>query len=86
MKAAQKDVRTLVMLATKMSTFGIVQLQGEGDDVKPVAFTITEKQRATLLADVQALAKKKSNTYVDVCAEILLKTLTMPLKKGSPGP
>jgi hypothetical protein len=81
-KGIQKDVRNLAMAGAKMSAFGVVRIEGNGDDAKPVAFTITAKQRATLVAEVQELAKKKGqgqDTYVDSCAEILLDTLTKPL-------
>jgi len=80
-QAMQKDVRTMAMLGVKMSTFAIVQTEGEGDSAKPVAFTITPAQRATLLAEVQELAKKQTiNTYVDACADLLLGTLNRPLR------
>lgn len=83
-KGLQKDVRTMAVLGAKMSTFAILRREGEGDDAKPVAFTITSRQRAQLLADVRELAsglrkKKDSYTYVDGCAAILLSTLTMQL-------
>jgi hypothetical protein len=77
-KSMQKDVRTLSMAAAKMSTFGIL-IQGN-EDTTPTAFSITAKQRETLLADVRELKKKKDDTYVDVCADILLNTLTKQLR------
>ena len=60
-KSLQKDVRTLSMAATKMSTFGILVIKEEGDTATPIAFSITAKQRETLLGDVRGLRglKKK---------------------------
>src|SRR5438132_5395167 len=80
-KGLQQDVRTISLLAVKISAFSVVRIEGDGDDAKPTAFTITPKQRATLMAEVQELArnKGKSPTYVDLCAEILLNTLTKQL-------
>jgi hypothetical protein len=81
MKGVQKDVRQMTMLAVKLSTYGILAMEGKGDDTHPVAFTITEKQHAKLLAEVRELVKTKgqSGTYVDVCAEILLTSLNLKL-------
>jgi hypothetical protein len=83
-KGMQKDAQQLTMMGAKMSTFGIVRTTGEGDDAKPVAFTITAAQREALLADVKELIANKGQgqyTYVDGSAEILLDALTrqMPL-------
>jgi hypothetical protein len=87
-KSMQKDVRTLALAAAKMSTFGILRIEGGGDDAKPIAFLITSRQRTTLLADVRELAselkkKKDDYTYVDGCAAILLSTLTMQLQTSA---
>jgi hypothetical protein len=76
-KGLQKDVRTMSMAAAKLSTFSIL-VQGD-EDTKPTAFSITAKQREALLADVRGL-KKKDDTYVDLCADILLDTLTKQLR------
>lgn len=79
LKGLQKDVRTMSMAAAKLSTFSIL-VQGD-QDTKPTAFSITATQRDTLLADVRELKKKKGDdTYVDLCADILLNTLTKPLR------
>lgn len=79
-KSMQKDVRTMSMAATKMSTFSILVIKEEGDTATPIAFSITSKQRETLLADVRELKKKEGEyTYVDFCADILLSTLTEQL-------
>jgi hypothetical protein len=76
----QKDIHKMAMVSVKLSTFGIVRLEGDDDNAKPVAFTISPTQRATLLAEVRRLAKNNGrNTYVDLCAEILLSTLTKQL-------
>ncbi len=76
----QKDVRNLTMVGVKLSTFAILRTQGEGEDAKPAAFSITEKQRSTLLDESQELAKRDGQyTYVDGCAEILLGTLKKQL-------
>jgi hypothetical protein len=77
-KGLQKDVSTLSMAAAKLSTFSIL-VQGD-EDTKPTAFSIPPRQRETLLADVRELKKKKDDTYVDVCADILLSTLTKELR------
>jgi hypothetical protein len=80
MKSLQKDVHDLTMMAVKLSTFAIVRLEGEGENVKPVALAITKRERDTLLADVQELTNNTGpETYIDICAEILIKTLNMPL-------
>jgi hypothetical protein len=83
-KSLQKDVRSMSMLAAKMSTFGILVIKEEGDTATPIAFSITAKQRETLLGDVRGLRglkkKKGEDTYVDLCAEILLNTLTKQLR------
>jgi hypothetical protein len=78
-KSAQGDAMTLAMGGAKMSTFGILAVQSNGYDAKPTAFTITAAQRGTLLADARDLAKVKSNTYVDNCANILVSALTREL-------
>jgi hypothetical protein len=81
-KGMQKDAQQLTMVGAKLSTFGIVRTAGDGDDAKPVAFTITATQRATLLADVKELIAKKGQgqyTYVDGSAELLLNALTRQL-------
>ncbi len=76
----QKDIHKMAMVSVKLSTFGIVRLEGDDENAKPVAFTISPTQRATLLAEVRRLAKNNGqNTYVDFCAEILLRTLTKQL-------
>jgi len=81
MKGVQKDVRQMTMLAVKLSTYGILAMEGEGDATHPVAFTITERQHAKLLGEVRELDKTKaqSETYVDLCAKILLAALNLKL-------
>jgi hypothetical protein len=78
-RGAQHDGMMLIIASVKLSTFGILRVEGTGDDAKPTAFTITHVQRAKLLAEVKELAKKKSSTYVDTCADILLRTLNRQL-------
>jgi len=87
LKSMQKYVRGLTMAGVKMSTFGILRMEGTGDDVKPTAFTITATQRDMLLAETREFAKKKGKeeTYVDLCAEILLTTLTLKLPMSAKG-
>jgi hypothetical protein len=76
-----RTVRGMSMAATKMSTFSILVIKEEGDTATPIAFSITPKQRETLLTDVRELKKKKGgDTYVDLCADILLSTLTKQLR------
>ena len=84
-KSMQKYVRTLTMAGVKMSTFGILHMDGTGDDVKPTAFIITGAERETLLSETREPAKKKGKeeTYVDVCAEILLTTLNSKLPSAA---
>jgi hypothetical protein len=84
LKSLQKDAANLAMMGVKMSTFGILRLKENSENAKPIAFTITAKQRATLLADVRELLgnpnkKKGDYTYVDGCAAILMNTLLNPL-------
>ena len=72
------------MMAVKMSTFGILRVEEGGEKAKPIAFTITAKQRARLLADVRELLgnpnkKKGDYTYVDGYAAILMNALLNPL-------
>jgi hypothetical protein len=76
-----KVIHEVAMMGVKMSTYGIVHGEGGDDNWKPVAFTITRQQHKTLLADVQALAEGKSKemNYVDLCADLLLKTLNQLL-------
>jgi hypothetical protein len=80
-KSMQKDVRTLAMAGVKMSTFGILHIDGTGDDAKPTAFTITATERQTLLSETKVLAKAKGKeeSYIDLCADILLTMLTSKL-------
>ena len=80
-KSLQKDVRTVAMLGVKMSTFGILHIDGTGDDAKPTAFTITATERQTLLSEARVLAKAKGKeeSYIDLCADILLTILTSKL-------
>jgi hypothetical protein len=79
-KSMQKYVRDLVMVGVKTSTFGVLQIEKHDDAAKPIAFTITTAQRDTLLAEAGELSKKnRRETYVDVCAEILLTMLTQQL-------
>jgi hypothetical protein len=80
-KSMQKDVRTLAMAGVKMSTFGILHKDGAGDDAKPTAFTITATERQTLLSETRVLAKAKGKeeSYIDLCADILLTILTSKL-------
>jgi len=80
-KSGQQDAHNMTMMGVKMSTFAILRMDGDGEDAKPVqpfAYTITPKERSTLLADVRELAKGKKGqpTYVDTCEQILLKTLS----------
>jgi hypothetical protein len=79
--SSQKDVRKIVMVAVKLSTFGILRVEGGDDNSRPVAFTITAKQRDGLLTDAQKLAKEKEQpeNYVDVCAQFLVSTLKKQL-------
>lgn len=84
LKGAEKDVNKLIAFEVKGSTFGIIRVVGDEDDAKPVAFTITEKQRATLLREAQELRDeggfhKSVYSYVDICAEVLLTTLKQHL-------
>lgn len=81
LKSVQSYVRTLMMAGTKMSTFGILRMEGTGDDQKPTAFLITALQRDTLLEETRQLGRKKDKeeTYVDVCVDILTTTLTSKL-------
>ena len=75
------DARKLIIMAVKASSFGILKGVGGDDEWKPVAFTITEQQRAKLLAEAKELAKRQAGTetYVDVCADFLVDTLTKNL-------
>ena len=84
-KSLQKDVRTVAMLGVKMSTFGILRIDGTGDDAKPTAFTITATERQTLLSETKALAKArgKEESYIDLCADILLTILTSKLPSAT---
>ncbi len=85
-KMMQKEVAQISMLAAKMSTTGIMRFEGDGDDAKPVAFTITAAQRGRLLTEIQELANAKRGelTYVDGCAEILLNAVKKPLRTSTP--
>ena len=85
LKSMQKYVRGLTMAGVKMSTFGILRMEGTGDGVKPTAFTITATLRDTLLAETLEFAKMKGKeeTFVDLCAKILLTTLTLKLPMPS---
>ncbi len=84
-KSLQKDVRTVAMLGVKISTFGILRIDGTGDDAKPTAFTITATERQTLLSETKALAKArgKEESYIDLCADILLTMLTSKLPSAA---
>jgi hypothetical protein len=84
-KSMQKDVRNLAMVGVKMSTFGILHIDGTGDDAKPTAFTITGTERQTLLSETRVLAKAKGKeeSYVDLCADILLTILTSKLPSAA---
>jgi hypothetical protein len=77
----EESARNMITGGVKMSTYGLVRLDTDPDEPKPIAFLITAKQLQNLLADARDLASKKSNveTYVDTCAEILLSTLTRNL-------
>jgi hypothetical protein len=70
-----------MMVCVKASTFGILRMEGTGDEEKPTAFLITAAQRSTLLAETQELGRKKGNeqTYVDFCVDILLSTMNSKL-------
>jgi hypothetical protein len=80
-KSMQKDIRNMAMAGVKMSTFGILRIDGTGDDAKPTAFTITATERQTLLSETRVLAKAKGKeeSYIDLCADILLTILTSKL-------
>ena len=81
MKSIQSYAHNLMMVGVKMSTFGILRMEGTGDDQKPTAFLITAAQRSTLLTETQELGRKKGKeqTYVDVCVDILLSTMNRKL-------
>jgi len=80
-KSAQHVIFKMMLGGVKESTFGIVRGNGADEGWKPTAFTITRRQHDALLSDVRALAEAKTEhaNYVDLCAEILLETLTEPL-------
>ena len=80
-QSLQKDVRNLTMVGVKMSTFSVLRIQGEDDNARPVAFTISEKQRAALLGEAQELRAegKDQNSVVDGCADILISILKSQL-------
>jgi hypothetical protein len=84
-KTLQKTVRSLTMGGVKMSTFGILHIDGTGDDAKPTAFSITATERQTLLSETKALAKAKGKeeSYIDLCADILLTMLTSTLPSAA---
>ncbi len=84
-RAMQGDIQNLVMLATKMGTFSIMRMAGDGDDAKPTGFAITPAERSTLLAEATALAKKKGAeyNYVDASADLLVSTLQANFGKSS---
>jgi hypothetical protein len=63
-KSMQKDIRNMAMAGVKMSTFGILHIDGTGDDAKPTAFTITATERQTLLSETRVLAKAKGKRKV----------------------
>jgi len=80
LQGTEKELNKLIALQCGSSTFDIIRVEGDGEDAKPVAFTITEKQRATLLREAQELRAegglhKTEYSAVDVCAEMLLTTL-----------
>ncbi len=66
-KSLQKDVNMLAMAAAKNSAFGIVRIDGDGDDAKPVAFTLSRQSNALpSWLNVRELArelKKKKGAY-----------------------
>ena len=81
-KSLQKDVRTISTLAAKLSTTGVIRMEGGDDSSKPVAFTITDPQRVVLLREAQELARNentKETTYVDIIAEFLVSTFSKRL-------
>lgn len=80
-QSLQKDIRNLTMAGVKMSTFAILRIQGEDDNARPVAFTISEKQRAILVGEAQDLRAEGKDQFsvVDGCAEILLTSLKQRL-------
>jgi hypothetical protein len=67
------------------TTFGILHIDGAGDSAKPTAFTITATERQTLLAETRVLAKskRKVESYIDLCADILLTILTSKLPSAA---
>jgi hypothetical protein len=81
LKSLRETSHLQAMLAVKISTYGILRMEGAGDYVKPTAFTITGAQRDTLLTETRKLGRKngKEETYVDLCVDILLATLTREL-------
>jgi hypothetical protein len=85
-KVLQKEVAQMSMLAAKMSTTGIMRFEGDGDDAKPIAFTITAAQHGRLLTEIQELAnaKKGELTFVDGCAEIILDAVKKQLRTSAP--
>ena len=82
-KSAQRDVMKLMMAGAKMSTFGILKMEGEGDDAKPTACA---NHRRT---DAQEWSPKLKNSRVRIfdlrgrCAAILLHALNQPLPMSS---
>jgi hypothetical protein len=84
-KSMQKDIRNMAMAGVKMSTFGILHIDGTGDDAKPTAFTITATERQILLSETRILAKAKGkqDSYIGLCADILLTILTSKLPSAA---
>ena len=81
LNSIKQDSRKLILMGVKMSSFGILKLVGGDDDSKPVAFTITEQERLKLLSDANELAKREDpgTSYIDICADFLVDTLTKSL-------
>jgi hypothetical protein len=79
----EDNARALIMGGVKMSTFAITKEKIVDEDTEPYAFSITAKQRDSLLADARELAKRPNpsapKNYIDGCAEILLTTLNRKL-------
>jgi hypothetical protein len=75
-KAEKPDDIDLVAIAEMLANVKSMQKEV----ANPIAFTITPTQRATLLTEVQELAKKNGQfTSVDACADILRGTLAKQL-------
>lgn len=81
LKSLQKDARTLVMLGVRASAFSVLKYEGQGEDSKPIAFTINQNQHARVMSDLKEILprKGKSETYIDLCITSLNKILSTQL-------